>query len=395
MFAIALFVFTLYVRRPTWGDFESDVIWHLRSTERFQRGELAADLSGHSHRFGVYLVTISVSRVTGLDLGQAIALAQAAAVFAAFLVTLRVLRTQVGEGYGSRAGTLAALLLGIATPIYLPFNQTIMRGSGIWNGYQLYLGQGSPNVWHNPPYVLMTPFAIASFALIVRWLAEDRMRPLGGTCILAAVLLAATPIIKPSYVVTLLPALPLYWVVSRAEIRLDWRRLVSAAAIFGPLLAVLLAVFFVEVLGARGAPTRIRFGGADFLPFVVWSHFTPSLPVSWLVALAFPVATLAAYPGLLRRDRGLRLAWLMLLVGGLQFLLLAEVGPRKWHANWGWGYNIALRILYIYSLAALWRENRAVRSLAGLKRVAWGLLLLHGMSGALYLVRIVSGVGFG
>jgi hypothetical protein len=184
-------------------------------------------------------------------------------------------------------------------------------------------------------------------------------------------------------------------VVSRAEIRLDWRRLVSAAAIFGPLLAVLLAVFFVEVLGARGAPTRIRFGGADFLPFVVWSHFTPSLPVSWLVALAFPAATLAAYPGLLRRDRGLRLAWLMLLVGGLQFLLLAEVGPRKWHANWGWGYNIALRILYIYSLAALWRENRAAPSLAGLKRVAWGLLLLHGMSGALYLVRIVSGVGFG
>jgi hypothetical protein len=48
MFAMALFVFTLYVRRPTWGDFENDAIWHLRSTERFQREVEAADLSGHS-----------------------------------------------------------------------------------------------------------------------------------------------------------------------------------------------------------------------------------------------------------------------------------------------------------------------------------------------------------
>jgi hypothetical protein len=98
----------------------------------------------------------------------------------------------------------------------------------------------------------------------------------------------------------------------------------------------------------------------------------------------------------------------MLAVALAQCLLLAEAGPRLPDFNFFWGYNIALDVLFIFSIAELLRWMArifAADSTAaiepGWRQWSWkarflptvlgAALLTHVVSGTIYMARIFLG----
>ena len=99
------------------------------------------------------------------------------------------------------AAAFLCVLLGIAAAIYVP-----------WFNKLPYLGQGSPNVWHNPTNNMVRPIGLLVFGLTAIELArlkEDRFRSSARAAIVipSALLLVLSTLAKPSFVQIYYPAL--------------------------------------------------------------------------------------------------------------------------------------------------------------------------------------------
>lgn len=95
-----------------------------------------------------------------------------------------------------------------------------------------------------------------------------------------------------------------------------------------------------------------------------------------------------------RRDDEFAFAWVLVLVGLVLAALLVEVDPEKGRltsANWFGVYLLGTHLLFIVAcaefFAAYGRMSPAERR-APLPRIAWVLLALLVVSGAVYLIRL-------
>jgi len=134
-----------------------------------------------------------------------------------------------------------------------------------------------------------------------------------------------------------------------------------------------------------------EFGGGEGImldPLGVWSRQSPNIPVSILLALAFPLAHFRLAPDTSRNDF-LVLSWLMTFAGILLFALFAERGSHYSHGNFGWSYQIALSLLYLFSIVDfVGKFRRIVRW----KRIFLGTLLaLQIFFGLYYLWKVLQG----
>ncbi len=255
----------------------------------------------------------------------------------------------------------------------------VMPIANWWHPQSIYLGQIAPTVWHNSTTILAMPVVIVLFFAAVRSLREPTVKNLAltsGACLLCA-------LIKPSYVLGLLPVL-LAWHSVRAlrRDRAPLRQVAAhAATLAGPALALIVVQSWLVVSRADS--------GVIVAPFAVWSLYSPNIPTSLLLSIAFPVAVSVLY-----RDRfddwtALILAWSVFAVALAEFILLAEPGPRMSHANFLWGACMALFILFLICADVFFRQPMSGR--------AWpvfGLFLLHLASGLYFYARIVTGWGY-
>lgn len=250
----------------------------------------------------------------------------------------------------------------------------------------VYIGQSSPTIWHNPTAMLLKPFALASALCIERIVFGTARR---STYIVAALTLVLGLVAKPAFVLVFIPvALVLAAVVALPGLR---SRLpesfapTARPAAFALLLLAGLAAIALWVQARYILPVR---PGIELRPFLVWSPLTPSIPFSLLLVLAFPIAATV----LDVRNRvpltGLALAWAYVVVGALLYALLAEKGLMRTHGNLGWSFQVALSVLYAFSVRshfAHWALGRRGWEFT----TATTLLALHAASGAYYLYQIL------
>lgn len=303
-----------------------------------------------------------VNRAGALDLA-AIAITTAAVV-AKVVLTFRRIR----EAGASAGAFFAALGLLFAMPLF-----------NWWKFPEVYLGQVSPNVWHNPTSIVVLPLAFLLFraASSLTPTAPPRNAAGAGALTLLAVLT------KPNYVLALLPC----WLAQLAE-RLrrglpagaaGWRRpALVAALLIGPAAGAL--AWQASRLGATGSAIAVD-------PLAVWRLYSPHIPVSLLLSVAFPLAVLALHFRLARRQEPLALAWSVLLVAVLQMAWLAEPGPRFTHGNFFWASYTANYLLFVESAVVLIAAPRSGRSWA-----AWSLLGAHALAGLVYVGRLIAGI---
>ena len=281
---------------------------------------------------------------------------------------------------------IAAFVLCLVGPLYVP-----------WYNERIYVGQGSPNVWHSPTQLMVRPFALLAFWLTVR--IYQRLRDGSGQskafqswkeAAAYTILLAVTVVAKPCYFQGAVPALGILMVVDLIRSRgkaLPFCLKVSAAHIPAALLTVM-RFFSAFYLSQRS-------GGVEFAFLDVWRHNSESILMSILLLCAFPIFVMIMdRKRFFSRLEG-QFALAMLVVNGLIKACLAEGGERRYHGNFGWGWMLSAMLLwfvtlkeYLYLMTGRELPEREYKIAA---YVGWTLLALHFLTGIVYFCLIATG----
>ena len=272
-----------------------------------------------------------------------------------------------GSGSGlSLAGTaFFTLILSLSAAIFVP-----------WFNEKPYLGQGSPNPWHNPTTIMVRPIALLIFVLVM---GECLRVQRGGfrkgqglkiwKGILIAILLVLSNLSKPSFVQVFYPAIFLLMFLSYRS------KEVPSCAISYP----------KTILNRRSCKSLKVSRSNMLFCAVTLLRTSASCCRMGLDAAARKIDWTDAF------------AWLMLLAGMAEKFLLAEGGSRFYHGNFSWGYIIGLYLLWFVSVRdyAAWycvnRDGGASGSGSSGAAKFFGILFFI-LCGILLLLHLISGI---
>ena len=274
------------------------------------------------------------------------------------------------------------LVLHLVGAIYVPmFNK------------EPYLGQGTPNIWHNPTSIAVKPFALFAFVLFSDMVMESRKSdfekniPL-GKAIAAAILLILTCLAKPCFVQVFYPAiftLMVLWLIMYKG--KNFKTALQLFLVCLPSLIVMIMQLVIAFYTSGGESE-----GIAIMPFVVAGARTPSILISTILLLAFPVVMLVLAAIRKSLNWGDALGWFMVLWGLIWRLFLVEKGERLYHGNFSWGYMLAV-FLGFYTAVKNYLKLYFSDQMTGNKRgfgfiLATFVLALHFISGLYYVFYI-------
>jgi hypothetical protein len=214
-----------------------------------------------------------------------------------------------------------------------------------------YFGYVGITSYHNPTNNVLKPLALLLIPWAVRWAAGKRLAP--AEIPLMALLVLASTLIKPNFLICLLPAVGIQSLARliRRE-PLDWRGLALGLGIPSVL------VLGYEYIQAGFAGS----GGIILLPFAVMKNFSGWLGLKFLLSIWFPLLAAILYWPQARKDAGLVLGWLIFAFGAGYTYLLAEGGNRIFHGNFVWSGEIALFCLFVLSALFFFRQRAGGRA---------------------------------
>lgn len=266
---------------------------------------------------------------------------------------------------------LCGIVLLFVTALWAPFYSE-----------DIYFGQGSPTIWHNPTYLAVKPFALLSCLLLLR-MAQDRQAN-GKRCVLYAVITLLCLFLKPSYFQVQAPAIFIYLVIDFILNR-DFRFVRNIALTFLPAIAYMLIQFWIMFYSSTGGGEGIGFGF-----FTVYRFTNSSLLVSILLLLAFPIYSgIVLWKDLIARKSPYLFLVIMVVVGFCEYSFLLENGPRMYHGNFSWGYMLSVFLYWAFALPLFLKRSFVDKSLPKIL-VAIGCLLIlwHFASGAIYYYQL-------
>ena len=316
----------------------------------------------------LYHVLVAALAATGLSASWAGMAVAVTAQVALALVACADLRAAAG-GDVARAAVIAAALTLVA-----PLNWFTPASREFYFGYLF------PNAVHNPTIVLLRPLALGLFVCVAALLVRPGASRAG--LVAASALTIACALAKPSYVICLLPALGLAWLLEGAPRDRRFTGLILAVVVPAALLTAAQAAFTLTT--DRMEPTTITLAPLKVI-FMHTRDDVALVAVKLVLSIVFPLAVMAAF-GEARRDRVLRLAWLAFAAGAFYACFLAETGPRMIHGNFLWSGQAAVAVLFAAS--ARFALARAAAGASPARVVACGFALaLHVASGLAYFVH--------
>lgn len=263
------------------------------------------------------------------------------------------LRWALGWRLTSTAATFALFFMSM---VYSP------RGTTFWGFDYIYRCNGilTANPYWNATYLAVRPFTVLSFFLAAKVLSEyeEHFSLRDGVGLGVSVFLATFT--KPSFTFVLAPVLAatVFWRLVAKKF-IYWKNTAALCCCFLPTALLLVYQFWGVFVGtnSRGEETGIglEMGKA-------WHVYSGNIPLSIVMALLFPLVVLVLNWKELKRDGAFRLAWQIMLVGFLSFLMLYEKGFRFEHMNFSWGYMHGLFFVFMISVIqmlknAMKREN--------------------------------------
>ena len=272
----------------------------------------------------------------------------------------------------------AALSLTIAAPV--------MALAGIDGKYYYgYIGLAN---YHNPTIILLRPLALFSFWMFVNEI-EGSTRANWGKILLSGLLVAFSGLIKPSYILCVLPVVFLIaaWRWWKHEL-LDMRFLFFGAFLPG----------FV-ILAAQGLMTYLlpSSGGSRVIiaPFLVENSYSEYLGVKLLLSTLFPLVVLVFNGRNFLKDQVVQIVTLGFLFALAQAYFVAESGDRLLDGNFLWGAQIVLFLVFaVFCLR--WLRNRFLPAIAGFweKVFVMGAWLLQTAAGVVYIVYVLTHIAY-
>jgi hypothetical protein len=283
---------------------------------------------------------------------------------------------------------VACFVLCLVGPIYMP-----------WYSERIYLGQDSPNPWHSPTQIMVKPFALLLFVMTA--MLYNRLKDEKGNYALSVyrskkeaaaytILIVLSEYAKPSCFQIIVPGLGILMLIDLIRSRgksLLFSLKMAAAFVPGAILTAM--KFFTAFYVDQGS------GGVEIAPFVVWRHYTKSIPISFLLLFAFPAFVfIMDHRNFLKHTEG-PLAVSVLASGMLMKGMLAEMGKRRWHGNFGWGYGLAATLVWFVAVKKFIRmmtgDELSPKEYKIAAYVGYSLLALHFITGIIYLIMLGTG----
>jgi hypothetical protein len=203
---------------------------------------------------------------------------------------------------------------------------------------RIYMGSGSPAVWHNVTLLAVKPFALMSVFFTISYF--NTKQPMFFLAALVVTLISIFA--KPNYIIVFLPSLVVYVLLKRYFSR---QQLLFALTLILFSVAILIFQFISLQKNNSESGTSIIF---DFLG--VWSIYTPSVFISILMALGLPLLiTLFNYRSV-KENEYIKFTWLLVIFSTILFSCFAESGKRYSDGNFSWSWMISLSLIYIFTL---------------------------------------------
>ena len=283
--------------------------------------------------------------------------------------------------------TLLALSLMFVSMVYAP------KGHGFFGFDYIYRCSGvyTPNPYWNATYLSTRPFSIICFfSGIVMMDTYEKGISRKDYWIFALSLLLTT-MAKPSYTFV---AVIVFAVILLYRFLLSKGKNIKQSVIFGLAIiptGLMLLYQFSDIFtgtNSQGEQTGIAFEIGK-----AWSVYTRNIPLSMVMALAFPLGVLIINLPRLKNTSWFRHGWQVLTVGWLMLLCLYERGFRMEHTNFSWGYMHGLFFVFIVSVLMLLQNTLQPKGKlrAVLVGAGWLGYLWHLGCGIVYFLYIYAG----
>jgi hypothetical protein len=256
-------------------------------------------------------------------------------------------------------------------------------GPFFWMSFHpyIYMGPGSPSVWHNVTLFAVKPFALLSVYFTIRFFSTERL-----TYFLLVVLFATASIFaKPNFIIVFLPSLVVYVLLKHY---FGKRKLIFLVTVIFLAIAAL-AFQFTQQYQSGGVST----GGSVIFDFLgVWSKYTPNVAVSILMALGLPMLISIVNYDSVKENEYIKFTWLLVLFSMILFACFAEGGKRYAEGNFSWSWHISLSLIYIFTIIEYFKRFFVMKPI--IRYVLLALMLYQLYVGWFFIVGMFKGINY-
>lgn len=386
-----LFVLTFVMVKAEMGKGHEVLLYSDFATHSsWATGELSDPLYNKFYSYPVWHLAVrAVNRLlpVGREYAGALVTACCLGILAAILYRFlwRELKEQL-SWLGTAFLTIGLLIL---TALYMP-----------WFNKEVYLGQSSPTIWHNPTNMAVKPAALLAFLYFLKLypggesMSVSRGRMPGDIhrrdsekkrtewldfTVFAGILLFSC-FVKPSFMQGFLPAAVLFLLMEliRTKGKSFWISFKLGLAFLPSCLYFLVQFFFVFGEGTER--------GIGLAPFAVIRLDTAHPLISMLQAAAFPLFVLCILGGKqLWKDKPLLFSLIFYVVSLLEFILLIEVNEPA-SGNFEWGLQLAMFTFFVMTAVRFYQKRDKKRWVSAAGN---GLLFYHIASGVYYYLYLL------
>lgn len=289
--------------------------------------------------------------------------------------------TKILSLYACARAEWIAFGLCFVEPVYIP---------GLMDDFSFF-AQGSPVIWHNPTNMIVKPFALAGFFLIIQHLRKiqdgsgvSRKESFGLSAVIFLSVLA-----KPSFFQGFVPALGVYILAQlcRTKFRL-FREYCLLCSCFIPGFLIILGQFVISFLYVKSGQ-GIGIGWLE-----VAKAYYPYPLLQLFLVLAFPICYILFFVRTIGKTLEIRLSVLYVLCAWLEFALLYEKGERKFQGNFEWAVCLAYAVIWTVA-SMLFFKDRSSKSSENkgekAKNIVLSLIwLLHFLSGLFFVWKMFT-----
>lgn len=331
---------------------------------------------------GIYWMADGFSWLTSLSIKESLHLLLSVHVALTFAAIVWVMR-RLGSEYiiSNPALWLCALAVMIAAPLGLPDVPL--------STYNFTASNRSFFLLRNATYTGLLSYAITSFGLLMLLCRQKNY----GTsfpwkqAFTASALLFISALIKPSFALTIIPAIGLYLLCDRRP----WSNRFFLMALMLPAGVLMLFQFYIGFVHSSLPPYPSNF---TLDPFVVWQRNNVHILLSMLLAMLFPLIVLYGCRNSLSAET--RIAWVSLALSLIPYLLLRQTSGVFNDRDFEWSYLNARQILFLCSIVEWWRWHKRTFELhphyfpqrVMLADIAGMILLAHAVFGYARLLLI-------
>lgn len=304
----------------------------------------------------------------------------AAAVAAKFFISKKMLQQYCGSrNIGKESFLLPAVMMLFV--FALP-------SLNFFNFNQYYYGQLPPNVWHNSTVIFLMPFSILLFFSSCQLLYEEK-KPVKPLLIRIFILVIINALIKPSFLFTIIPAvgiIALFKAIAKRSLYFAGILLPYVAGVFVVALQYYLIFKQNHISGVVDEGTK---SDVSIAPFEVWSYYSVNMLWSFVASCFFPLVYFISTKAAILKKPMVQLASLNYLGAVAVWVLFAETGFRKYHANFCWQAIVASYLLFLTLLIQFIKDSKSGEINKWQRIVTGGAFLLHFVWGVVYWLKII------